>query len=426
MALDRGKRNPHCFDMSQKADIVIAGGGLNGLAMALALGGTTCRMPLRVTVLERQGALPAAAEVSDSRASAITATSRALFEALGVWDAIAPHAEAMREIIVTDSRAPGEARPALLHFLEKPDNRWPSAYMVENRFLLAALHRAASEAPQINMRFETSIRHADRGAGKVRVTTSHDEEINCPLVIAADGRNSPLRQAAGIETVGWSYRQCGIVTTVAHELPHHGRAEEHFLPGGPFAILPLPRNRASIVWTETEAEAARLTGLGQEAFLAVLAARFGTAHGALRVEGPVQSYPLAMYLARSFAARRLALIGDAVHVVHPIAGLGFNLGLRDVAALAECIADAAHIGLDIGGDSVLGRYQEWRRFDTVATALATDGLNRLFANDDAILRPLRDAGLKAVNALAPLKELFMREAAGQTGSLPRLMRGEPA
>jgi len=411
--------------MSSRSDIVVVGGNMNGLAQALALGGRRCRRPFRVTVVDGQDIPRQVAERRDGRASAITASSRAMFEALGVWETIAPHAEAMREIIVTDAASPGQARPVLLRFPESAQKEIPSAYMAENNCIIAALLEEARQSPEITLRWDTPIRDVHLASGCAIIAFEDGGEIQAPLVVAADGRSSRLRQAAGIGTVGWAYGQVGIVTTVVHELPHHGRAEEHFLPPGPFAILPLPGNRSSIVWNELKADADRIMALTEEGFLEELQRRFGDHLGAIRLDGPRQSYPFGLLLARSFIADRMALVGDAAHVVHPIAGLGFNLGLRDAAALAECTMEAATLGLDIGSTSVLQNYQRWRRFDTVATALTSDGLNRLFANDAPLLRILRDAGLMSVNMLSPLKGFFRREAAGQTGRLPRLMRGEP-
>ncbi|MBL8893111.1 MAG: FAD-dependent monooxygenase, partial [Rhizobiales bacterium] len=238
-------------------------------------------------------------------------------------------------------------------------------------------------------------------------------------------RNSPAREAAGITTTGWDYGQTGIVTAVEHELPHEGCAEEHFRPAGPFAILPLPGNRSSLVWTETTEAARRLLALPDAEFLAELVARFGHHRGTVSLIGPRHGYPLSLFIAERFIGPRLALLGDAAHVVHPIAGLGLNLGLRDAAALAEAVAQARYLGLDIGSDATLAQYNQWRRFDTNVTALATDGLNRLFSNDLPGIRQLRDTGLKLVNLASPLKTLFMREAAGETGHLPKLMRGDP-
>jgi 2-octaprenyl-6-methoxyphenol hydroxylase len=347
-----------------------------------------------------------------------------MLEALGVWDAISAHAQPMRDIIVTDAKPGAVSRPALLQFGEEDHGGEASAYMVENRHLYAALLDAALASPTIRLTGNTRINAYQFGRGLARVTTAQGEEAKASLLIAADGRASPARKAAGIETYGWSYDQAGIVTTVAHERPHHGRAEEHFLPSGPFAILPLTENRSSLVWTERSDEAKRIMALDDESFLAELSRRFGGHLGALTVAGPRHAYPLSMQIARSFIGERLALIGDAAHVIHPIAGLGFNLGLRDVAALAESIAEAVKLGLDPGSASVLETYARWRRFDTVMTAVATDGLTRLFSNDNPGLRAIRGLGLRAAGSLGALKGFFMREAAGETGRLPKLLQGE--
>jgi 2-polyprenyl-6-methoxyphenol hydroxylase-like FAD-dependent oxidoreductase len=244
------------------------------------------------------------------------------------------------------------------------------------------------------------------------------------LPVAADGGRSRLRERAGIAVHGWSYGQSAIVTTLAHERDHHGRAEEHFLPGGPFAILPLRHNRSSIVWTEHSAEAERFVALPDAAFRDELEKRFGLHLGDITLAGPRRAYPLGLWVARSFIAERMALVGDAAHVIHPIAGQGLNMGLRDIAALAEAVVDAARLGLDPGDATVLERYQRWRRFDTMTMSVSTDVLNRLFSNRSDVLRLARDIGLGLVDRLPPLKRMFMREAAGLTGDVPKLLRGE--
>lgn len=407
-----------------KADILIAGGALNGLAAAVALAGPRALRPLDILVLDQAEPRNFARDSFDGRASAITASSRRMLEALGVWDEIAPHAEPMRDIIVTDAKPGADTRPALLHFGEEDHQGEASAYMVENRHLYGALLDMALASPNIRLKGNTRITTYGFGPGLARVSAASGDEAKASLLIAADGRASPARKAAGIDTYGWSYDQSGIVTTVAHERSHQGRAEEHFTPSGPFAILPLTENRSSLVWTERSADATRIMGLDDAGFLAELARRFGGHLGELKVVGPRHAYPLSMQIARSFVGERLALIGDAAHVIHPIAGLGFNLGLRDVAALAESVADAIKLGLDPGSASVLETYARWRRFDTVMTAVATDGLTRLFSNDNNALRTIRGLGLRAAGGLGALKGFFMREAAGETGRLPKLLQGE--
>jgi 2-octaprenyl-6-methoxyphenol hydroxylase len=260
--------------------------------------------------------------------------------------------------------------------------------------------------------------------GTIAVRLASGDEVAGRLLVAADGARSAIREQAGIANFGWDYEQSGIVTTVAHERAHHGRAEEHFLPAGPFAILPLKGKRSSIVWTEQRDEAERIVALPDPEFLAELEKRFGLHLGDIEVVGPRRAYPLGLMVARSFVAERIALVGDAAHVIHPIAGQGLNMGLRDVAALAEAIVDAARLGLDIGGANVLDRYQRWRRFDTMTMGVATDGLNRLFSNRSDVLRLLRDTGLGIVDRIPTLKQFFIREAAGITGEAPKLLKGE--
>jgi 2-octaprenyl-6-methoxyphenol hydroxylase len=331
----------------------------------------------------------------------------------------------------------------------------PFAHMVENHTLVAALANKARDvgvtllpvavlgfsphapamrslhddgrielAASTDGREHTTEQRSEHPAHFLAARLSDGTRLVTRLLVAADGARSRLREFAGIATYGWDYGQSAIVTTVAHERDHGGRAEEHFLPGGPFAILPLKGRRSSIVWTDTKAEAERILALADETFHAELERRFGLHLGEISVVGPRRSYPVALTIARSFVADRLALVGDAAHVIHPIAGQGLNLGLRDVAALAEVVVDAARLGLDIGGASVLERYQRWRRFDTMAMGVATDGLNRLFSNHSDALRLLRDVGLGVVDRLPGLKRLFMREAAGLVGEVPRLLRGE--
>jgi 2-octaprenyl-6-methoxyphenol hydroxylase len=411
--------------MTERIEIVVIGAALNGLAAALALGGKLALRPAQVTIIDAKDPRGFANSGFDGRASAITASSRRMFEALGVWEAIAPHAQPINRIVVTDS-APGVSeRPTLLQFGDGEPGSVASAYIVENRHLYDKLFKAVEESPHIALVPNTRIVSLDFGKGPARLETDGGRTILADLVVAADGRNSPAREAAGIKTTGWDYGQTGIVTAVGHELPHEGCAEEHFRAAGPFAILPLTGNRSSLVWTEATDTARQLLALSDEDFLAELSARFGTHRGAVSLIGARHGYPLSLFVAERFTGPRLALLGDAAHVVHPIAGLGLNLGLRDAAALAEAVARARYLGLDIGSEATLKHYSQWRRFDTNVTALATDVLNRLFSNDFPGLRQLRDTGLRLVNMAPPLKSLFMREAAGQTGHLPKLMRGEP-
>jgi len=402
---------------TEKADVVIAGGGFAGLALALAL-----RQGLgesfRVVVADPAFAADAR---PDLRASAIAAAARRMFETLGVWDAVADDAQPILDMVVTDSKLEHAVRPVFLTFAGEVEPGQPFAHMIENAPLNAALARQA-RAQGIDLR-ATAVTGFEHQGGRIAVSLGGDA-VSVSLLVAADGARSGVREQAGIATHGWSYGQSAIVTTVAHERPHNGRAEEHFLPAGPFAILPLKGNRSSLVWTEADAQAARIIALPDDEFHAELERRFGLHLGDIGVVGAKRAYPLGLFIARSFVADRIALVGDAAHVIHPIAGQGLNMGLRDVAALAEAIVDAARLGLDIGGADVLERYQRWRRFDTMAMGVATDGLNRLFSNESDVLRLMRDVGLGLVDRMPALKSFFIREAAGVTGDVPKLLRGE--
>ncbi|WP_421693122.1 FAD-dependent monooxygenase [Aestuariivirga sp.] len=410
--------------MTKAYDIIVIGAALNGLAAALALGGRQVKRPLEIALVDARDPRAFASNAFDGRASAITAAARRMFGALGVWDKVAHEAQPMTDIIVTDSAIPGGARPVLLQFGADDMKGGPSAHMIENRFLYAAMLEEAEAAPHISFVVGDPVEGYSFGPGLAAVRLAGGTVLRAPLIVAADGRNSPAREAAGIKLIGWPYDQMGLVATVEHELPHNGRAEEHFTPSGPFAILPLPGNRSSLVWSERTEAAQRMLALPLPDFEEELKLRFGSHLGEVKLISGRHGYPLAMYLAESFSAPRLALVGDAAHVLHPLAGLGFNLGLRDVAALADCIHDASGLGLDIGSEAVLDRYTQWRRFDTVATGAAMDGMNRLFANTNPVLTLLRRAGLLVVNRMGGMKSMFVSEAAGISGNLPKLLRGE--
>jgi 2-octaprenyl-6-methoxyphenol hydroxylase len=423
-------------DRAERVDVLIGGAGFAGLALAIALrqglGGS-----FAVTVADPAlGRAPA-----DVRASAIVAAARRLFETIGVWDKVAADAQPILDMVITDSRLQDVVRPTFLTFEGDVAPGEPFAHMVENGPLIDALTGKAKEEgvallPAAVTSFEAADPHPDpppfRGREDSRRGPSHridigladGEAISARLLVAADGARSTIRERAGIASHGWSYPQSSIVATVAHERDHHGRAEEHFLPSGPFAILPLKGRRSSIVWTEQASEAERIVALPDPEFHAELERRFGLHLGEIAAVGPRRAYPLGFAVARAFIAERLALVGDAAHVIHPIAGQGLNMGLKDVAALAEVIVDAVRLGLDPGSLAVLERYQRWRRFDTMAMGVATDGLNRLFSNRSDVLRFARDVGLGLVDRLPALKRLFIREAAGIAGDVPKLLKGE--
>jgi 2-octaprenyl-6-methoxyphenol hydroxylase len=412
-----------------KMDVLIAGGGFAGLALAIAL-----REGLgdRFAVMVADPAL-AAPKSNDMRASAIAAAARRLFETVGAWQAVAGQAQPILDMVVTDSKLDNVVRPTFLTFTGEIETsfgagsadsptREPFAHMIENRHLIDALVTKARTAgvtlsPLPVAGFST-------GQRSITVTLKDGSTVETGLLVGADGARSAVREQAGIAVHGWAYGQSAIVTTVGHERDHEGRAEEHFLPAGPFAILPLTGRRCSIVWTEATKEAERLIALDDGAFHDELEKRFGLKLGEIEVIGPRRAFPLGLFTARRFIAERVALIGDAAHVIHPIAGQGLNMGLRDAAALAEVVADAARLGLDPGGADVLERYQRWRRFDTMTMGVATDGLNRLFSNNSDVLRAVRDVGLGLVERMPALKRVFIREAAGFTGEVPKLLRGE--
>lgn len=404
--------------MSVQGSIVIGGGAFAGLALALALRqGLGPEIPV-IVADPALGTRPS----RDPRATAIVAACRRLFEAIGAWDDVRGEAQPILDMVVTDSKLEDATRPVFLNFAGDVAPGEPFAHMVENRRLIDALI-ARADAEGIDLRATTVASYNARAEG-IDVTLGDGSVIAASLLVAADGARSKLRERAGIATHGWEYDQSGIVVTVGHERDHEGRAEEHFLPAGPFAILPLSGKRSSLVWTERRAEAARIVALGDEEFHAELERRFGLHLGEVKALDKPRAFPLSYFVARSFIAERLALVGDAAHVIHPIAGQGLNMGLKDVAALAEVVVDAARLGMDLGAADVLERYQRWRRFDTMAMGVATNSLNFLFSNQSTLLRTVRDIGLGLVDRAPPLKNLFIRQAAGLTGEVPRLLKGE--
>ena len=401
-------------------DIVVGGGGYVGIAAAVAI--RSAAPHLRIVVID---AAPADVWRKDQRASAIAAGASRMLTEMGLWDAILKEAQPINDMIVTDSRTSDPVRPIFLTFDGEIAPGEPFAHMVPNHVMVGAL-RGKAQKLGIVIEQGVTVEGFENRDASTHVHLGDGRTLVARLLIAADGVRSRLRDMAGIKTVHWSYGQSGIVTTVAHERPHNGRAEEHFLPAGPFAILPLKDNRASLVWTERTEEAERLVGEDDLVFEAELERRFGHKLGALEVVGGRRAYPLGLTLAREFVRERIALAGDSAHGIHPIAGQGLNMGFRDVAALAETIVEADRLGLDIGSLSVLERYQLWRRFDTFQMGVTSDVLNRLFSNDSTPVRALRDFGLGLVDRMPALKSFFIRQASGVPGSDgPRLLRGEP-
>lgn len=402
--------------------IVIAGGGSAGLTLACALA-DALGPATRIAVVDRM-AFGSECAHRDVRASAVSAGSKRLLATLGIWTALADHAEPATAVDITDSALDDAFRPVLVSYDNTVQGNEPATYIVENERLHAAILEGAARRPGVVLMGGAAATGYAADEHGVTVMLADGRALRAPLLVAADGRASRLREAAGIGVVGWQYSQIGIVTTVRHQKPHRSRAVQNFLPAGPFAILPLKGNRSCITWTEEESEGRAIVALDDAGFLAQVEKRFGYRLGEIELAGPRGIWPLEMHLARALLANRLVLVGDAAHLVHPIAGQGLNLGLRDVAALTEVVADAARLGLDVGSAIVLARYERWRRTDAALSAAAFDGLNRLFSSDWTLLRTARSAGLGLVDRLPVLKQFFVAEAAGLTGQVPKLLRGE--
>jgi 2-octaprenyl-6-methoxyphenol hydroxylase len=415
-------------ETARHVDVLVAGAGIVGLTLAIALrqslgaaGSGTSALGASFSVAVADPAL--AGTTGDGRATAIVAAARRLLTTIGVWDAVP--AQPILDMVVTDSTLDDTVRPTFLTFAGDVEPGEPFGHMVENAPLTAALvARARDEGVALHPVAVRCGGEPPFASSHIDVELGDGQPLSARLLVAADGARSAIRERAGIAVHGWPYGQSAIVTTVAHERDHGGRAEEHFLPAGPFAILPLSGRRSSIVWTEETREAERMVALPDHDFHAELERRFGLHLGEIKIIGNRSVHPVGLWVARSFIAERIALVGDAAHVIHPIAGQGLNMGLKDVAALAEVIVDAVRLGLDPGSVAALERYQRWRRFDTMAMGAATDGLNRLFSNKSDVLRLARDVGLGVVDRWPALKQLFIREAAGLVGEVPKLLRGE--
>lgn len=406
-----------------RTEIFVAGGGMTGLTLGLALASAG----LDVVVADSEVASTQVAPAYDGRASAIAYASFRMWDALGLGPVLLPHAQRIEKILVTDGRVRGGPSLLSLHFDRRELDARPEGealgYMLENRRTRVALNEAAAKAKLKVVAPVAVTGHAPDSSG-VTVTLKDGRTARASVVVGAEGRRSTIRMGAGIRTTGWRYKQTAVVCTVAHEKPHGGVAHEYFLPSGPFAMLPLTENRTNIVWTETPAISEALMKMSEADFLSELRVRFGGHLGALKLDGPRFAYPLSLQLAEKLVGPRMALIGDAAHGVHPIAGQGLNVGLRDVAALAECLVEGVRVGLEPGDPEVLARYERWRRFDSTSMALVMDAFNRIFSNDFAPLREWRGRGMALVDLVPPARRLFMREAAGGSGVLPKLLKGE--
>jgi 2-octaprenyl-6-methoxyphenol hydroxylase len=396
-----------------KVDVIIAGGGLNGLTQALAL----CRAGFDVALADSE-AEPE--RLGDVRSYALNQASINLMTALGVWPEVAPHAQEMSEVCISDGLIGSGPSPLALEFGASDNAGMTPGFMVEQRHLRPALLKAL-HASDVRLAFGIRIDAAEVRPAKVEVAFG-DQPLAAALVIGADGKASGLAAQAGIKRTGWSYGQHAIVMTLTHTVPHTGRTHQFFTPTGPLALLPLQDNRTCVVWTESSDQATALTALPEEQFLAAFRPLVGEVLGEITLEAGPATFPLQLSLADSFVGPRLALIGDAAHVVHPLAGQGLNAGLKDVAALTEVLTKAARRGEDIGRPDVLARYEQWRRFDVAQLAFMTDSVNRMFSNDNLLLRAGRDVALAAIGRISGFKRLIAREASGQWGDLPELLK----
>ena len=400
---------------TRRCDVLVVGGGMVGAAVAPIL----ARAGLDVIMVDREDPAVLTSAPFDGRASAIAYASYRMLAASGLWAEMEPHAQPILEIRVSEGGS-----PFFLHYDHADLGDAPLGWMLENRHTLQALYAAVRRTSGLTLLPKTAVESLDRSGALARAQLSTGETVTANLVIAADGTRSRLRDEAGIEVTRWDYGQTAIIATVDHERPHRGIAHEHFLPPGPFAILPLKGNRSSLVWTEKTADAERIMRLERNAFEAELRRRYGDFMGELSAAGRRWSYPLRVSIAHRYAAPRLALVGDSAHGMHPLAGQNLNLGYRDVAALAETIIDTARLGLDIGQMDVLRRYESWRRFDNLTLLAVTDTLNRLFSNDIKPLKLARGLGLEIVDHLPPVKKFFMAHARGTVGAKPRLLLGQ--
>jgi 2-octaprenyl-6-methoxyphenol hydroxylase len=409
----------------QRYDLIIGGGSFVGLALACGLA-KSAPTGFRIAVVERMPIAEARSGSFDGRSVALTAAARQMLEALGVWPRISADAQPVMAMDITDSKLDFPIRSVLLNFDAQRSGDEPTAFIVENAILRRALYEASESLPDITLIAPDAIAGVELDEASAAIALGSGKTLTANLLVAADGQRSALRKMAGFKIVEWTSDQAAITGTIAHEKPHAGRAVQHFLPSGPFALLPMVGNRSSIVWTERADEARRIMASGEAEMLAEIDKRIGGALGQISLAGKLSAFPLSMTLSRGFVKPRIALAGDAAHGLHWIAGQGLNHGLKDAAALTEVLVDAARLGLDPGDLTVLERYERWRRFDSASSAMSAAALNRLFANDNVPLRMARQFGLGVVDRMPGLKRFFMREAAGLTGELPKLLKGELA
>ena len=401
-----------------RSDVLISGGGLVGQALALAL----AHHGLSSQIVDPADPVATIAPGFDGRASAIASATWQIFEVLGIADRLAGHGCAIHAIKVSDGGQAGE-----LDFVTSPEDR-ALGTMVENRQLRLALAAALGEAPLVRLFMPSTVVHRDMGTHGVTLTLGDGTRLAAPLLIVAEGRRSPTRDAAGFGIANWSYHHHAMIGAVAHSKSHGNVAHEIFFPSGPFALLPLVdddqgRHRSAFVWTVSEKEGPGFAKLGDRGFTAELEKRAGDLLGSMALVAPRMTYPLGFHHSAKIVGDRIVLVGDAAHGIHPIAGQGLNLGLRDVAALAEVLVEGARLGLDLGDAALLARYQRWRGLDNLMVSLATDGLTRLFGIPGKTASAVRRAGLGAVQRLPMLKRFFMDEARGEAGDLPRLLAG---
>ena len=403
--------------MNFDTDIAIVGGGLNGpiLALALAQAGITTTVIDALTTKVRKN------PSFDGRSYAVALTSQRLLYNIGLWADIKDNAQPMLEIKVSDGRAGEGPSPFFMHFDHAEIEDGPMGYMVQDRYLRRTLLDAITSNPNITHLSDQTVVSQDAANGGITVTLASGKAITARALIGCDGRGSGTAQRAGIKRIGWGYGQTALVCAIEHEKPHGGIAHQFFMPAGPLAILPLTGNRSSIVWSETKANATAFNALSDEEYLTMLRPRFGDFLGEISLAGARYSYPLALSMTDRLVADHVALVGDAAHGLHPIAGQGLNAGMRDIAALVQIISEAQKRGEDYGNLAVLKRYEEWRRFDNTALALTTDTFNKLFSNDNQLLRLGRDLGMGLINAVPSLRRVIIREAAGLSGDLPDLM-----